>query len=87
MATGIFVKVNPDVVNMQHLVSFDSGDDALGKAAWVLIGFGVFVLIVSAFGFFTACCGESKRVFVIIVSMRLKVSVVNAHLHEPFLSI
>jgi len=66
MAVGIFVKVNPDVVNMQHLVSFDSGDNALGTAAYVLIGFGVFVLIVSAFGFFTACCGDSKKVFVII---------------------
>ncbi|KAK3610827.1 hypothetical protein CHS0354_039120, partial [Potamilus streckersoni] len=39
---------------MQHLIQFDSKDPYLDNAAWVLIGVGVFVLLVGGFGFFAA---------------------------------
>lgn len=65
LAVGIWVKVDKDVVNMQHLVEFDSNDSSLSTAAYVLIGFGSFVLVVSAFGFLAACCAENTRFFII----------------------
>lgn len=55
LGVGIWVKVDKDVVNMQNLVQFDSTDKSLDTAAYVLIGFGAFVLLVSALGFFAAC--------------------------------
>ncbi|KAL4225046.1 hypothetical protein ACF0H5_015740 [Mactra antiquata] len=65
LGVGIWVKVDKNVVNMQHLVEFDSDDKSLSNAAWVLIGFGSFVLLVSAFGFLAACCAEKTRFFII----------------------
>lgn len=65
LGVGIWVKVDKNVVNMQHLVEFDSDDKSLSNAAWVLIGFGAFVLIVSVFGFLAACCAEKTRFFII----------------------
>ncbi|KAL3842238.1 hypothetical protein ACJMK2_020274 [Sinanodonta woodiana] len=54
LGVGIWLKVDKNIVNMQKLIQFDSKDPYLDNAAWVLIGFGVFVLLVGGFGFFAA---------------------------------
>ena len=54
------------MVNMQHLVEFDSNDKQLEIAANILIGFGSFVLLISALGFFAAC--TQKKIFIGAVS-------------------
>lgn len=64
LGVGIWVKVDKNVVNMQNLVQLDSDDKALDTAGWVLIGFGSFVLIISAFGFFAAC--TQKKFFIVM---------------------
>ncbi|WAR01124.1 hypothetical protein MAR_007682 [Mya arenaria] len=40
LTVGVWVKVDKDVVNMQHLVEFDSNDKALTTASTVLVIFG-----------------------------------------------
>ncbi|XP_045175944.2 tetraspanin-6-like [Mercenaria mercenaria] len=65
LAVGIWVRVDKNVVNMQNLVEFDSDDKSLSTAAYVLIGFGSFVLIVSAFGFLAACCASKTKFFIV----------------------
>lgn len=62
LGVGIWLKVDKNVVNMQHLVEFDSKDKQLDIAANILIGFGSFVLLVSALGFFAAC--TQKKIFI-----------------------
>ena len=62
------MKVDKNVVNMQHLVEFDSNDKQLEIAANILIGFGAFVLLISALGFFAAC--TQKKIFIGLVSMK-----------------
>ena len=62
LGVGIWVKVDKNVVNMQHLVEFDSSDKQLEIAANILIGFGSFVLLISALGFFAAC--TQKKIFI-----------------------
>lgn len=62
LGVGIWVKVDKNVVNMQHLVEFDSNDKQLEIAANILIGFGAFVLLISALGFFAAC--TQKKIFI-----------------------
>jgi len=72
LAVGVWVKVDKNVVNMQHLVEIDSTDNALTTASTVLIIFGVGVLLIAAFGFFAAClpekCKMGQRFFSGIVS-------------------
>ena len=65
LGVGIWVKVDKNVVNMQHLVEFDSNDKQLEIAANILIGFGSFVLLISALGFFAAC--TQKKIFIGLV--------------------
>lgn len=45
------MKVNPNLLNIQHVVELSSGDKYISTAAYILIGFGVFVLLVGLFGF------------------------------------
>ena len=59
------------MVNMQHLVEFDSQDKQLEIAANILIGFGSFVLVVSALGFLAAC--TQKKIFIGFVSFTVSV--------------
>ncbi|XP_052802918.1 tetraspanin-1-like [Mya arenaria] len=61
LTVGVWVKVDKDVVNMQHLVEFDSNDKALTTASTVLVIFGVGVLLIAAFGFFAACLPEKCK--------------------------
>ncbi|XP_052232677.1 tetraspanin-7-like [Dreissena polymorpha] len=67
LGVGIWARVNKDIVNMQHIVTLDSGDNALKTASTVLIIFGVVVLLFAAFGFFAAClpkrCSGGKKFF------------------------
>lgn len=69
LGVGIWVRVDKNVVNMQNLIEFNSDDKSLSTAAYVLIGFGSFVLLVSAFGFLAACCANKTKFFIIGVSI------------------
>ncbi|XP_055995656.1 CD82 antigen-like [Ostrea edulis] len=57
LGAGIWLKVDPDSVNLQKLVSVDSHDSAISSTAYVLIGFGGFVFLVGVLG----CLGGLKR--------------------------
>lgn len=70
LAVGIWVKVDKNVVSMQHLVSLDTSDKSLETAGWVLIGVGAFVLLISALGFLAAV--KPNRFFTISVYKPLK---------------
>lgn len=76
LGVGIWVRVDKNVVQMQDLIEFNSDDKSLSTAAFVLIGFGSFVLLVSAFGFLAACCAEKTKFFIIGVSFFYRFHVV-----------
>lgn len=65
LGVGIWVKVDKNILSMQHLVSLDASDKALDTAGWVLIGVGAFVLLISALGFLAAV--KPNRFFTISV--------------------
>ncbi|KAK3610829.1 hypothetical protein CHS0354_039124, partial [Potamilus streckersoni] len=67
LGVGIWLKVNKNIVNMQHLIQFDSKDPYLDNVAWVLIGVGVFVLLVGGFGFFAAFSQNKCFLFLYIL--------------------
>ncbi|XP_067655338.1 CD82 antigen-like [Haliotis asinina] len=50
LALGIYLKVEPDASELIKLVEIDDGAHYLTNGAWVIIGFGAFVLLV-------CCCG------------------------------
>ncbi|KAK3101305.1 hypothetical protein FSP39_002550 [Pinctada imbricata] len=51
LGVGIFVIADPDSKKLQQLISVDSTDQYLKRIAYVLIGFGSFVLLVGLLGF------------------------------------
>ncbi|KAK6190971.1 hypothetical protein SNE40_002726 [Patella caerulea] len=51
LGVGIWLRVDPRVLQMQDLISLDSENPNLEIAAYILIGFGGIVLLVSVFGF------------------------------------
>ncbi|ESP04134.1 hypothetical protein LOTGIDRAFT_237549 [Lottia gigantea] len=57
LAVGIWLRVDPSVVQLQELVNLDSKNPNLANAAYILIGFGGFMLLVSVFG----CCGGIQK--------------------------
>lgn len=57
LGTGIWLKVDPDSVNIQKLISVDSHDTAISSTAYVLIGFGGIVFLVG----FLGCLGGIKQ--------------------------
>ncbi|XP_061178153.1 tetraspanin-1-like [Saccostrea echinata] len=57
LGTGIWLKVDPDSVNIQKLISVDSHDQAISSTAYVLIGFGSVVFLVG----FLGCIGGCKQ--------------------------
>lgn len=57
LGAGIWLKVDPDSVNIQKLISVDSHDTAISSTAYVLIGFGGVVFLVG----FLGCLGGIKQ--------------------------
>lgn len=57
LGAGIWLKVDPDSVNIQKLISVDSHDTAISSTAYVLIGFGGVVFLVG----FLGCIGGIKQ--------------------------
>lgn len=57
LGAGIWLKVDPDSVNIQKLISVDSHDQAISSTAYVLIGFGSVVFLVG----FLGCLGGCKQ--------------------------
>lgn len=57
LGAGIWLKVDPNSVNIQKLISVDSHDTAISSTAYVLIGFGGVVFLVG----FLGCLGGIKQ--------------------------
>ncbi|XP_060070027.1 CD151 antigen-like [Ylistrum balloti] len=57
LAAGIWVKADPQLMNVQKLIELDASDKFLSTAGWILIIFGVLVLIIGVFG----CVGGIKK--------------------------
>lgn len=57
LGAGIWLKVDPNSVNIQKLISVDSHDTAISSTAYVLIGFGGIVFLVG----FLGCLGGIKQ--------------------------
>lgn len=57
LGAGIWLKVDPNSVNIQKLISVDSHDAAISSTAYVLIGFGGIVFLVGILG----CLGGIKQ--------------------------
>ncbi|XP_046552681.1 CD82 antigen-like [Haliotis rubra] len=54
---GIFLKVHPPTAQLLNLVELDQRGHYLTNSAWIIIGFGAFVLLVCFFG----CVGAAAR--------------------------
>ncbi|KAJ8299069.1 hypothetical protein KUTeg_023129 [Tegillarca granosa] len=54
LVVGIIIKADDKLVDLQKLVDFDSNAGVLSTTAYILIGFGLFVLVVGALGCFGA---------------------------------
>ncbi|OWF50739.1 23 kDa integral membrane protein-like [Mizuhopecten yessoensis] len=57
LGAGIWVKADPQLLNVQKLIELDASDKFLSTAGWILIIFGVLVLAIGVFG----CVGGIKK--------------------------
>jgi hypothetical protein len=69
LGVGIFLKVNPNLLNIQHVIELNSADKYISTSAYILIGFGVFVLFVGLFGFIGGL--KQLKFFLCLVSIYL----------------
>ncbi|XP_045175498.2 tetraspanin-6-like isoform X2 [Mercenaria mercenaria] len=65
VAFGIWAKVEKNFVSLQNLVDYGTGDRTLRNTGSVLIGFGFFFVIVSAFGCLAVCRAQKKYLIIL----------------------
>ncbi|XP_060557082.1 leukocyte surface antigen CD53-like isoform X1 [Ruditapes philippinarum] len=66
---GIWVKVEKRFVSLQDLVDHGLGDSTLTNAGLALIGFGLFVVVVSAFGCLAVYRGSKCLIFLYVICL------------------